>query len=87
MSKGQNPLSESPTAEPKYVIFGEGNMRNSYYYFIPLRSVADIICSLESSVSYNEKFEMIVRRSDVLDDAFRRMSKLSFNPSAALTVN
>ena len=46
----------------------------------------DVIIELKRDVSNKNKFDMVVRRSNVLTDALRRMERARFDPQNELNV-
>ncbi len=52
------------------------------------RSAADVVGNLRKSVkAINSKFEMVIRRGNVLSDTLRRMEKITFDSHKPLKVH
>ena len=50
------------------------------------RTIADVVTNLQTKGAKYPSFDMVVRRSNILTDALRRMERLSFNPEKELNV-
>lgn len=50
-------------------------------------SLNDVVKELQKNVDKNEKFNMLVRRGHVLEDAVRRSRKDSFSPTKKIVVS
>lgn len=48
--------------------------------------MADLVITAQKKINKDSTFEMVVRRSNVLSDALRRMEKESFDPRKKLKV-
>ena len=51
------------------------------------RTTVELIKHLQLNVSHNATFDMVVRRSNVVTDALRRMERATFNPQNKLHVS
>lgn len=49
-------------------------------------TIADVVKRLMSGVDEDNVFDMVIRRSHILSDALRRMTKQSFDPSKKIKV-
>ena len=50
-------------------------------------TLADVVRMLSKKIKDDEFFDMIVRRAHVLQDALRRASRSSFDPSSCISVS
>lgn len=54
---------------------------------IIIRTIIELVKQLQRNICDDSPFEMVVRRSNVLTDALRRMERITFDPKKHLIVH